>query len=38
MTRRPSRPAQTIAAIALNLCVVTVVGLTFAHSFAPILA
>jgi hypothetical protein len=38
MTRRPTRPARTILAIALNLAVIGVVGLTFAHSFAPFLA
>jgi hypothetical protein len=32
------RPTQTIAAIALNLCVVSFVGVIFAHSFAPFLA
>jgi hypothetical protein len=38
MTRRRTSPAQTILAIAMNLCVVSFVGATFAHSFAPLLA
>jgi hypothetical protein len=38
MTRRPIRPAQAIAAIALNLCVFGFAGVVFANSFAPLLA
>jgi hypothetical protein len=38
MTRRPTRPSQALAAIALNLCIVSFAGVVFANSFAPLLA
>jgi hypothetical protein len=38
MSRRNNKPAQAFVAIALNLCVIAVVGVIFANSFAPLIA